>query len=44
MAKLICALNSKMMTAEVKEDELLPYTDQTRDAFVKVFNLTVWIL
>ena len=32
------------MTAEVKEDELLPYTDQMHDAFLKVFNLTVWIL
>ena len=32
------------MMAEVKEDELLPYTDQMRDAFLKVFNLTVWIL
>ena len=33
-----------LMTAEVKEDELLPYTDQMRDAFLKVFNLMVWIL
>ena len=32
------------MMAEVKDDEPLPYTDQMRDAFLKVFNLTVWIL
>jgi hypothetical protein len=33
-----------MMMAEVKEDQLLPFDDKMRDAFLKVFNLMVWIL
>lgn len=31
-----------MMTAEEKEEELLPFNDKMRDAFLKVFNMTVW--
>jgi hypothetical protein len=30
-----------VMMAEVKEDQLLPFDDKMRDAFLKVFNLMV---
>ena len=32
------------MMAEEKEDELLPFRDKMRDAFLKVSNMTIWIL
>ena len=32
-----------MMMVEVKEDQLLPFNDKMRDAFLKVFNLMVWM-